>query len=221
MSRPKRLRVGALTSNGMLLVRYAVKVSTAAAIRSRLMFRILMVSLWHCHRSASDLTVPARFPKVFASKTSVATSQGGLTVTQTGAARLVCRVAHRGMVDATVAASIRVNLRGIAKLIGKYQRRRLFPASHASGRRHMDALPLAGNLSLYELFRQAVPETVLGAFAVIVVVALFLVLVAIWLWFWRPDKHSARATVESEEVVDFALVEGSGSALETAPNRKS
>lgn len=55
----------------------------------------------------------------------------------------------------------------------------------------MDALPLAGNLSLYELFRHLIPDTTGGAAAVVLTACLFLSLVAVWLWYWSSDKHSA------------------------------
>jgi hypothetical protein len=54
----------------------------------------------------------------------------------------------------------------------------------------MDALPFAGNLSLYELFRQLVPDTTLGAIAVVLTMGLFLSFVAIWLWYWSSGEHS-------------------------------
>lgn len=54
----------------------------------------------------------------------------------------------------------------------------------------MDALPFAGNLSLYELFRQLVPDTTLGAVVVVLTMGLFLSFVAIWLWCWSSDEHS-------------------------------
>ncbi|WP_158933906.1 hypothetical protein [Burkholderia sp. S171] len=76
----------------------------------------------------------------------------------------------------------------------------------------MDPLPLAGNLSLYALLRQAVPETVLGAFAATVVIGLFLWLVAIWLWFWRPDAYPASAMEKLRNTTDIKIAE-SNSAL--------
>ena len=79
----------------------------------------------------------------------------------------------------------------------------------------MDPLPLAGNLSLYALFRQAIPETVLGSFAAIVVIGLFLSLVAVWLWFWRPDEYQASATEKLGDTTDLALAESGSPVVDT------
>jgi len=64
-------------------------------------------------------------PQVFGFKTSAATSQGGRAVTQTGAGQRVPRVTCSNRVIHGGAASNRARLRGIAKLIGEFQRRRL------------------------------------------------------------------------------------------------
>ena len=79
----------------------------------------------------------------------------------------------------------------------------------------MDPLPLAGNLSLYALFRQAMPETMLGAFVAIVAIGLFLSLVAIWLWFWRPDEYPASAMEKLGDTTDFTLAESGSSVVDT------
>ncbi|MFK4443823.1 hypothetical protein ABH944_004357 [Caballeronia udeis] len=85
----------------------------------------------------------------------------------------------------------------------------------------MDPLPLAGNLSLYALFRQAIPETVLGAFAATVVIGLFLSLVAVWLWFWRPDEYPASALEELGDTTDFMLAESSSSVVDARLTEKT
>ncbi|SOE92558.1 hypothetical protein SAMN05414139_05291 [Burkholderia sp. D7] len=85
----------------------------------------------------------------------------------------------------------------------------------------MDPLPLAGNLSLYALFRQAIPETVLGAFAATVVIGLFLSLVAVWLWFWRPDEYPASALEKLGDTTDFMLAESSSSVVDARVTEKT
>ena len=84
----------------------------------------------------------------------------------------------------------------------------------------MDPLPLAGNLSLYALFRQAMPETMLGAFVAIVAIGLFLSLVAIWLWFWRPDEYPASAMEKLGDTTDFTLAESGSSVVDTRVTEK-
>ena len=84
----------------------------------------------------------------------------------------------------------------------------------------MDPLPLAGNLSLYALFRQAMPETMLGAFVAIVAIGLFLSLVAVWLWFWRPDEYPASAMEKLGDTTDFTLAESGSSVVDTRVTEK-
>jgi hypothetical protein len=85
----------------------------------------------------------------------------------------------------------------------------------------MDALPLAGNLSLYELFRQLVPNTALGAVAVVLTVGLFLSLVAVWLWCWRPDENLKCRMPTFADVMDSMVAERGSSLVDTQLNRKS
>jgi hypothetical protein len=177
-----------------------------------------MVPLWRPYRRALGLTHVPWFLKVFAFKTSVATSQCGSAVTQTGAVHPVRRW-PRGP------RRSRVNSRKFARDCEVDWRvsaeETLSKPVIFLGEEKMDALPLAGNLSLYELLRQAVPETVLGAFAVVVVIALFLSLVAVWLWFWRLDENAANASSEPGETVDFTHVEVGTRAFEAVARRKS
>ena len=63
----------------------------------------------------------------------------------------------------------------------------------------MDALPLAGNLSVYELFRGLVPDTALGAMAVVIATGLFLALVAAWLWFWSSSEQMVGHAAANED----------------------
>jgi hypothetical protein len=85
----------------------------------------------------------------------------------------------------------------------------------------MDALPLAGNLSLYELFRQLVPNTALGTVAVALTVGLFLSLVAIWLWYWRPQENLEGRASTFADITDSMVAEPGSSAVNTQVNRNS
>jgi type II secretory pathway component PulM len=85
----------------------------------------------------------------------------------------------------------------------------------------MDALPLAGNLSLYELFRQVVPNTALGAVAVVLTMGLFLSLVAMWLWYWRPDENLEGKASTMADIADSMVAERGSSLADTQVNRKS
>lgn len=84
----------------------------------------------------------------------------------------------------------------------------------------MDALPLAGNLSLYELFRQLVPNTALGAVAVVLTVGLFLSLVAVWLWCWRPDGNSEGSTSTFAGMADSMVSEPGDPLVDMQVNLK-
>jgi hypothetical protein len=85
----------------------------------------------------------------------------------------------------------------------------------------MDALPLAGNLSLYELFRQLVPNTALGAVAVVLAVGLFLSLVAAWLWYWCSDENLEDRTSTFADIRNSMVAEPGSSLVDTQVNRKS
>ena len=79
----------------------------------------------------------------------------------------------------------------------------------------MDALPFAGNLSLYELFRQLVPNTALGAVAVVLAVGLFLSLVAIGLWCWRPGENLEGRTSTFADITESMVTEPGSSVVDT------
>jgi hypothetical protein len=85
----------------------------------------------------------------------------------------------------------------------------------------MDALPLAGNLSLYELFRQLVPDTALGAVAVVLILGLFLSVVAIWLWSWRPDEHQGGGTSTFADTTESTVAHPDTSVVGLRANRRS
>lgn len=85
----------------------------------------------------------------------------------------------------------------------------------------MDALPLAGNLSLYELFRQLVPETALGAVAVVITAALFLSVVALWLWCCRFDEHPMSKMSAFADTADSAVALLGSPVVDTRVSRNS